>query len=337
MDNHLHDLPEPVAESTHLSTEWIHEINLSEKLTDIALPSFNISEYFSDPSSDPLPEAEHSLLVPELIYLPLIHYHEKVTFEVIENATQRSNKLLVDCNGYSYTIKSQNSKSGRVVWRCTLRRKTITCTASVIQIGEVFTPGPNSHIHPAQPGLDIKVKITKKVHQISKTNLFRSASAIVDEVMSSDFQLEKPSISRPKPINLIRSSNYQRQKNRPSEPQDISFVLDNNWISRDFLQENIKVHGARHIVFATLTQLKLLTSASVIYCDATFKVVRQPFCQLFSLHSFLSDTNGEDVKQVPIVFVLMSRRRKRDYRVIFNYIKEMIPNLKQFRLALILK
>ena len=141
MNNHLPNLPEPVAESTHLSTEWIHEINLSEKLTDIALPSFNISESFADPSSDPHPEAEHSLLLSELIDLPLIHSHEKVTFEIIENATQKSNKLLVDCNGYSYTIKSQNSKSGRVVWRCTLRRNTITCTASVIQIGEVLLPG----------------------------------------------------------------------------------------------------------------------------------------------------------------------------------------------------
>ena len=176
------------------------------------------------------------------------------------------------------------------------------------------------------------MKITKKVHQISKTNLFPSASAIVDEVMSSDFQMEKPSISRPKPINLIRRSNYQRQKNRPFEPHDISFVLDNKWIQRDFLQEDIKVHGARHILFATLTQHKLLISASVIYCDATFKVVPQPFCQLFSLHSFLSDNNGEDVKQVPIVFVLISRRRKRDYRAIFNNIKEMIPYLNLFKL-----
>ena len=36
MNNHLHDLLEPVAESTHLLTECIHQINLSEKLTDIA-------------------------------------------------------------------------------------------------------------------------------------------------------------------------------------------------------------------------------------------------------------------------------------------------------------
>ena len=47
-----------------------------------------------------------------------------------------------------------------------------------------------------------------------------------------------------------------------------------------------------------------LNNASVIYCDAPFKVVRQPFCQL-GLHSFLADDNAYKVKQVPLAFVMM--------------------------------
>ena len=78
------------------------------------------------------------------------------------HGTQGSNTLLVDSNGYSYAMKShKHSGSGRIVWRCALRRRTITCSATVIRIDGVFTPGPNSHIHPAQPGLDIKVKIQR--------------------------------------------------------------------------------------------------------------------------------------------------------------------------------
>ena len=326
--SNVQDLPQPIAESTRLSTKWIHESNSSEELTHTALPSFNISESFQDPLSDP--EPEHPQLVPELTDQPLIRSQDNISFEIIENGTQRSNKLLVDSNGYSYTMKShKHSRSDRVVWCCTLRRKTITCSATVIQIGEVFTPGPNDHIHPAQPGIDIKVKITKKVHQIAKVNVFRSASAIVEDMMSTDFQLEKPSISRPKPSNLIRSSNH---KNRPTEPQDILFDLFLNWIPQDSFQGDIKVHGARHIFFASLPQLNLLNNASVIYCDATFKVVRQPFCQLFSLHSFLADDNGYKVKQVPLAFVMMSRRRKREYKAIFQHIKEIIPSINLFRL-----
>ena len=61
--SNVHDLPQPIAESTRLSTEWIHESNSSEELTHTALPSFNIYKSFQDPLSDT--EPEHPQLVPE--------------------------------------------------------------------------------------------------------------------------------------------------------------------------------------------------------------------------------------------------------------------------------
>ena len=115
--------------------------------------------------------------------------------------------------------------------------------------------------------------------------------------MSSDIHLDTPSISRPIPANLIRSCNYQHHRNRLTESLDISFELDYNWMPQEFLQGDIKIAGARHIVFATLPQLQLLNNASVIYCDATFKIVRQPFSQLFNFHSFLGDANNENVNK----------------------------------------
>ena len=79
---------------------------------------------------------------------------------MIEGCTQRSNKLLVDSNGYSYTMKSHKySLSGRITCRCTLRRNNLTCTATVLQVEDVFTPDSNTHIHPAEPVLDFKVKL----------------------------------------------------------------------------------------------------------------------------------------------------------------------------------
>ena len=59
--------------------------------------------------------------------------------------------------------------------------------------------------------------IQKKMHGYSKQNIFRSASAIVENVMPSDIHLDTPSISRPIPDNLIRSCSYQRNRNRPTE------------------------------------------------------------------------------------------------------------------------
>lgn len=57
--------------------------------------------------------------------------------------------------------------------------------------------------------------------------------------------------------------------------------------------------------------------------DGTFKVVREPFTQLFSVHAFVK--KEEQLKQLPLVFVIMSRRRQKDYRRVFNATVSALP------------
>lgn len=82
--------------------------------------------------------------------------------------------------------------------------------------------------------------------------------------------------------------------------------------------EDITVDGARHIIFATDRQLEILQQSKRWYVDGTFKVLRHrdTFEQLFSVHAFIKK-DGE-TKQVPLTYVFMSRRRKKDYKKVLK-------------------
>jgi len=112
-------------------------------------------------------------------------------------------------------------------------------------------------------------------------------------------------------------ANRVRQRDRPAEPSDISFDLNIAHIPADFLRADIGGADYRHLLFATDQQLSRLADAKRWYCDGTFHVVNDPFCQLFSIHAFMKKDGV--VKQMPLLFALMSRRRKKDYRKVTYY------------------
>ena len=123
---------------------------------------------------------------------------------------------------------------------------------------------------------------------------------------------------------IARNANYFRQKRRPKHPSDLDFELYEEHLPVDFLRQDLRVDSARHLIFATDSQLSLLSRAKCWYADATFKVVREPFKQLFSVHAFVKSDNAS--KQLPLVTCLMSRRKKKDYQSVFRAVKEMLPS-----------
>lgn len=89
-----------------------------------------------------------------------------------------------------------------------------------------------------------------------------------------------------------------------------------------FLRDDIKEADQRRFVFGTDYQLELFIHAKIWYVDGTFKVVRAPFTQMMSVHAFVCQ--GDKTKQVPMVFVLVSARRRRDYHAVFKAIRNLL-------------
>ena len=59
------------------------------------------------------------------------------------------------------------------------------------------------------------------------------------------------------------------------------------------------------------------------YADATFRVVKAPFTQLFGVQAFVKSRSC--VEQVPLEFCLMSGKRKVDYIAVINGIIQLLP------------
>jgi len=78
------------------------------------------------------------------------------------------------------------------------------------------------------------------------------------------------------------------------------------------------------LIFTSDQQLEVLRKSKTWYVDATFKLCRHPFSQLLTVNAFVENDNH--VKQVPLVFVVMSGRKKRDYKAVLQAVISILLN-----------
>lgn len=262
--------------------------------------------------------------------VPSVGEEIQISYKLVEGATRGGKTLMVDSLGFSYNKKVLGRKKiqrdGKCTWRCSVRSKALTCPATVYQDGNIFTRGSRPHLHQGKTGAAVTAAVTAAAKSLAreKANMFTSATTLVDRAM---MQTEGSDNACVNPVYLSRNVNRIRQKDRPVEPNSLDFELVVDHIPNEFLQKDIILDDARHLVFATADQLALLKKARTWYLDATFRVVRAPFQQLFGVHAFVKGSEG-NVKQVPLAFILMSGKRKRDYRKVLNSILAIIQECK---------
>ena len=96
---------------------------------------------------------------------------------------------------------------------------------------------------------------------------------------------------------------------------DIGFI---NTMTKDttFFRHEVPVKDRRHLVFASDQQLDILRKAKTWYLDGTFKVVKDPFYQLLTIHAFVKA--GDAMKQLPLVYCVMAGKSKKDYKKVIT-------------------
>ena len=108
-------------------------------------------------------------------------------------------------------------------------------------------------------------------------------------------------------------------RRRPNHPENFKFDLNLEAIPVDFVHADISVKGNRHFLM-----LSLLCRAKHLFVDGTFKVVRAPFVQLFSVHAFVHQ--GDTLKRIPLVYCLISGKSTRDYEAAFKALLKILSN-----------
>ena len=210
------------------------------------------------------------------------------------------------------------------MWRCSVCNGQIYCHATVHQEGIIFTPGAQPHLHPGQPGIANSLQARKNINSHALSEIFTSAAEITEQVLNENVNNE-PTPGLPANSQLVQNANWKYQCHRPKDPKNLHFDIAEDYIPPDYFKKDISVNGNHHLLSATDKMIDILSHAKHWFIDATFKVVWCPFTQLLSIHAFIKPDNC--LKQVPLMFVVMSGKHKKDYRKVFKAVRNLLPNI----------
>ena len=202
---------------------------------------------------------------------------------------------LTDKLGFSYGVKKWNASS--TIWRCSIFNKQLVCHATVHQEGDVFTWGPQPHLHPGQPGIANSLQSRNQINANAVADILSSAAKITEKALAETITDKKTTDAPSANSQLAQNANHLCQCLHTKDPKDLYFNLVEDFLPEGIFCKDITVENCCHILFATDRWLTFFYMLNWFF-DATLIIVKHPFIQLLSIHAFI---RSEDcLKQVPL-------------------------------------
>ena len=98
-----------------------------------------------------------------------------------------------------------------------------------------------------------------------------------------------------------------RNLHAPPKVKDLNFEIERRFLPDvpNFYRGEVCTKEGRHLIFFSDTQLDYLKKAKSWYVDGTFKIVKDPFTQLLTIHTTVIYNNK--TTSIPIAFILMKK------------------------------
>ena len=264
---------------------------------------------------------------------------EDLNYFVIEKGSKQGiNDMITDTWGFNYSYWRKSGTPGKEVnyFRCIKRhgkfRADCACYLKIRNFNYEGKPMDilkhKGHNHQPNFSLNVKRDINMELKRYCMEKLCDHPCKVISEVIAAnpDFKkkLFETGSSLPTKKSMKMTIHRHRALHAPPKVRDINFDLDHNFLPNipNFYRGQVFTTEGRHMIFFSNKQLYYLKNTKSWYVDGTFKIMKDPFLQLLTIHTIVFF--NQQTTSIPIAFIYMSRRRKIDYFEVFKKIIEIV-------------
>lgn len=251
--------------------------------------------------------------------------------------SQRGGKILVDTDGYLYTLKNKQKTRNVYVCRKDPRRKPkedaaddapIPCHAKLYFYSESELHLETQHNHEATPGqseaLSVRTGIKRKAEEQPLTPTQNIITEALSETSASDhllpnWQSMQTIVKRARRCEDPSPCHKKSHRADYIVPEEGKTTVDN----QNFLLHDDQGNDNRIICWGTDRNVRVVSATDVLLCDGTFWVTPKIFYQMYTFHSCVATH-----KSLPMIYSLLPDKKKDTYVKLANILHDKCGDLK---------